>query len=194
MAAEGVGMSQASGEAEMPVASEASGEAPADVGSKTKSQGAARAPKTKKREGVRKEHNVRKEQLAGLVFPVSRFTRALRRGGYAKRVGVGASVYITAVVEYIIAEILELAGNVAKEHKKQRITPRHLQLAIRNDEELGKFLEKVTIASGGVVPNIHPHLFPNKPETEKRASRPAADDGADDDAADVGGNSLSQLY
>jgi histone H2A len=53
-----------------------------------------------------------------------------------------------------------LAGNAARDNKKTRIIPRHLQLAIRNDEELNKLLGHVTIAQGGVLPNIHQSEFP----------------------------------
>ncbi|XP_038643321.1 histone H2A-beta, sperm-like [Scyliorhinus canicula] len=90
---------------------------------------------------------------AGLQFPVGRVHRHLRKGNYAQRVGAGAPVYLAAVLEYLTAEILELAGNAARDNKKTRIIPRHLQLAVRNDEELNKLLGGVTIAQGGVLPN-----------------------------------------
>lgn len=99
---------------------------------------------------------------AGLQFPVGRIHRFLRKGGYADRVGAGAPVYLAAVMEYLTAEVLELAGNAARDNKKTRIIPRHIQLAVRNDEELNKLLGGVTIASGGVLPNIHQVLMPKK--------------------------------
>ncbi|XP_059810864.1 histone H2A-beta, sperm-like [Hypanus sabinus] len=77
---------------------------------------------------------------AGLQFPVGQVHRLLRKGNYAERVGAGAPVYLATVLEYLTAEILELVGNVARDNKKTRIIPQHLQLAVRNDEELNKLL------------------------------------------------------
>lgn len=57
---------------------------------------------------------------------------------------------------------MELAGNAARDNKKTRIVPRHIQLAVRNDEELSKLMGSVTIANGGVLPNIHQNLLPKK--------------------------------
>ena len=105
---------------------------------------------------------VSRSSKAGLQFPVGRIARYLKKGKYAERVGAGAPVYLAAVMEYLAAEVLELAGNAARDNNKNRIIPRHIQLAIRNDEELSKLLGGVTIASGGVLPNIHSVLLPKK--------------------------------
>jgi len=110
---------------------------------------------------------------AGLQFPVGRVHRLLKKGNYAQRVGAGAPVYLAAVLEYLAAEILELAGNAARDNKKHRIVPRHLQLAIRNDEELGKLLGDVVISQGGVVPHIAPELLPTKTGKGKKESQEA---------------------
>ena len=107
-----------------------------------------------------------KSARAGLQFPVARVGRYLKKGNYTQRLGAGAPVYMAAVMEYLAAEILELAGNAARDNKKTRINPRHVQLAVRNDEELNKFLGGVTVASGGVLPNIHSVLLPKKSKKE----------------------------
>uniref|UniRef100_UPI0035901E38 late histone H2A.L3-like n=1 Tax=Myxine glutinosa TaxID=7769 RepID=UPI0035901E38 len=99
---------------------------------------------------------------AGLQFPMGRVHRHFRKGNYAERIVAGAPVYLAAVLEYLAAEILELAGNAARDNKKSRITPRHLQLAVRNDEEMNKLLSGVTMAQGGVLPNIQTVLLPKK--------------------------------
>ena len=95
--------------------------------------------------------------------------------GQAPRIGSGAPVYMAAVLEYLVAEILELAGNAARDNKKSRIIPRHIQLAVRNDEELNKLLGGVTIASGGVLPNIHAVLLPKSHGKKARIEESALD-------------------
>ena len=112
--------------------------------------------------GKKKGKSTSRSAKAGLQFPVGRVARYLKKGGYAKRVGGGAPVYMAAVLEYLCAEVLELAGNAARDNKRSRIVPRHIQLAVRNDEELNKLMGGVTIASGGVLPNIHAVLLPKK--------------------------------
>ena len=69
---------------------------------------------------------------------------------------------MAAALEYLVAEIMELAGNAAKDNKRARIKPRDIMLAIRNDEELNKLLGNVTFAESGVVPKIHAVLLPKK--------------------------------
>mmetsp|Transcript_11145 Transcript_11145/g.24594 ORF Transcript_11145/g.24594 Transcript_11145/m.24594 type:complete len:270 (-) Transcript_11145:432-1241(-) len=116
---------------------------------------------------------------AGIQFPVGSVHRMLKSYILShKRVGYSASVYVAAVMEYLSAEVLELAGNVAKEMHAKRITPRHLVLAIRNDEELDPFI-KATIANGGVKPHIHEQLETKKPRAKahKRASSSTAPPG-----------------
>jgi histone H2A len=110
-----------------------------------------------------KKQSTSSSTKAGLQFPVGRIGRYLRLGKYTTRMGAGAPpVYLTAVLEYLYSEILELAGNAARDNKKSRITPRHITLAAKNDEELNKLLGNVTIAAGGVLPSIHAVLLPKK--------------------------------
>jgi histone H2A len=81
---------------------------------------------------------------------------------------MGAPVYAAAVLEYLSAEILELADNAARDNKRKTINPRHITLAIRN-HELNKLLKIVTISQGGLLPNIQAVLLPKK-STEPSAS------------------------
>lgn len=110
--------------------------------------------------GKVKGKSMSRTKRAGLEFPVGRIERYMRKGNYAERIGAGASVYCAAVLEYLTVEVLELAGAAAHDNKRSRITPRHLQLAIRNDDELNSLLSNVTISQGGVLPNIEQVLLP----------------------------------
>ena len=113
-----------------------------------------------------------RSKRAGLQFPVSRIHRFMRKSDLAGRIGAGAPVYLAAVLEYLSAEVLELAGNAARDNKKSRIIPRHLLLAVRNDEELNRLLAGVTVAQGGVLPNIHAIiLLPNSQKPTSQWAR-----------------------
>jgi histone H2A len=138
-----------------------------NMSSKAKSPSVAGGKGGKGGRGAKGTKSVSRSAKAGLQFPVGRVGRFLKKGKYATRVGGGAPVYLAAILEYLTAEILELAGNAARDNKKARIVPRHIQLAVRNDEELNKLFGNVTIAQGGVLPNIHAVLLPKASKKEK---------------------------
>jgi len=93
---------------------------------------------------------------AGLVFPIERIHKLINNH-WLGRVGYGSSIYLAAVLEYLSAEILELAGNAARidPGSNNTIYPRHLMLAIRNDEELDKICRRSIIPDSGGLPHIH---------------------------------------
>lgn len=103
-----------------------------------------------------------RSERAGLMFPVGRIDRKLHEGRYGARIGSGAPVFLAAVLEYIVAEVFELAGSAASKDHKVRITPRHIYLAIKSDEELRQLFKNVTIPGTGVKVGIHEFLTGNK--------------------------------
>ena len=65
----------------------------------------------------------------------------------AEQISEAASVYVVTVLEYLAAEVLDLAGNVARDNNKTLIDCHHLLLAVFNDEELMKLMGSVIVAT-----------------------------------------------
>jgi histone H2A len=136
---------------------------------------------------------VRKSKRAGLIFPVERYLKMLKKSFPHKRIQTGAAVYLTSVIEYLVAEMLELAGEMAykmgriNKNKGSVIKPSHIMLCIEHDQEIKTLLSGVHIPhsnfsfsfwwcfiflinyfKGSVVPNIHPRLLEAASEQGQR--------------------------
>ena len=104
---------------------------------------------------------------AGVKFPISKLAKFAKQGRYAERIGQGTPVYMAGVLEYLTAEILELASNKAGEENSKTITPRHLMLAVRTDSELNKLLKGCDFKETGRVPIKFEDLKSNKKKKGK---------------------------
>lgn len=95
-----------------------------------------------------------KSAKAGLTFPVARINRYMKINSDMKRIGGSAPVYMTAVVEYITAEVLELAGNATKKVGRKTVTPDDLTVAVRGDIDLAKMFSGNGVFVGDKIKNI----------------------------------------
>ena len=118
--------------------------------------------KSSKRKSKTTRGNKSASSRAGTVFPVGRLNRMMRKGRYGDRLGGSAGAFMAAVLEYLTAEICELAGGICERAKKKTIMPKHINLGIRSDDELNKLMCEVTIAAGGKMPYIAPQLLKKK--------------------------------
>lgn len=125
---------------------------------KTSSQGSRGVQRTRAKD----TKAVSSSAKAGLLFPVGRMRRYLKQGRFAERVSATAPVYLASVLEYLAAEVFELAGNVARDQGYKRINPRAILLALKNDEELSKVVSDAIVLGGGVLPTVDPILRSGK--------------------------------
>ncbi|KAK9899839.1 hypothetical protein P389DRAFT_207455 [Cystobasidium minutum MCA 4210] len=91
---------------------------------------------------------------------VGRVERKLRKM-VKERVAAGAPVYAAAVLQYCVAEVLDVAGDSARSHKRRRIVPRDILLAVQRDEDLARLFEGVIMPSTGRPLSVHAALFPD---------------------------------
>lgn len=86
---------------------------------------------------------------AGLIFPVKRVYKKLKTFG--KRVMLNSCIEMAAILEYLVADLLDLSGEVTFSLDKSMILPRHIYLAIQKDKELKALLDHVTLPDSGVT-------------------------------------------
>lgn len=134
---------------------------------------------------------IRSSDKANLIFPVARLLRQMKDDRLAYKVSVKGAVFLATILEYMTAEVLELAGEKASEekYKKKMIKPRHIHIALNADEELKEYIGKsVIIPTGGVIPYIHPDLEPTNKRKRKGMSAtqiPKEDEHSVDEESDM---------
>ena len=106
--------------------------------------------------------SVTQSTRADTIFPVGRLNRLIKYGRFSDRVSSSSGVFLAGMLEYLTAEIIELAGNMCHTKKKKVITPQHLNLGIRNDQELSQLMCEVTIAAGGKLVHVEDFFLKQK--------------------------------
>lgn len=106
-------------------------------------------------------------QKVGLTLPVSRVEGALRRGNFTEQVGKASAVALTAVLEHVMGTLLNAAQGVAKEHDRQLVNNRHIQLAAQKDQRYTKLLNGFILIDGGVLPDVNPADLTKKKKRSK---------------------------
>ncbi|XP_065491639.1 late histone H2A.2.2-like [Caloenas nicobarica] len=91
-------------------------------------------------EAKAKKSRSSRSSRAGLLFPVSRVDRQLRRGHFAERLGARAPVYLAAVLQCVTRKTMDEAAKISKEKKQQRISPLHLKMAVQKSSVLKKLM------------------------------------------------------
>ena len=97
----------------------------------------------------------------------------LKKDKSTRRVGSTAPVFMAGVLEYLAAEVLEITGNVCRQNRKKKITPRHMMIAIRTDLDLDEFARDTSIDGSGCIPNIPKLLAPKKSKQASGQREPA---------------------
>ncbi|NXK57296.1 H2A1 protein, partial [Chauna torquata] len=108
---------------------------------------------------------------AGLLFPVSRIDRQLRRGRFAARLGARAPVFLAAVLQWVTHKTMDMAGKITKKSNQQRISPCHLQMAVQNSSALKHLLGGGPRHRSRAVPQSRHVASPSKKKKTKSRKR-----------------------
>ena len=134
--------------------------------------------KTGSKVGVKKDSSkpgVKKEKRAGISFPVTRIKRYMTKMRANKTVRDTAAVFLSAVLEYLCAEVTDLAGNMALDDNKKTFNQKHLFKALESDHQLTKVFNGL-IHEGGVKQTVNDFRFKSQKQiqdAEKKAQKKA---------------------
>lgn len=99
---------------------------------------------------------------AGLTLAMSLVEHHLREAGHVAQLSETAPIFLTAILEFLICRVLELANNEAQRRgARMFITPELLDMAIYNDPLLGELFQFATIS----------HVAPPDPGRHRSSSR-----------------------
>jgi histone H2A len=118
-----------------------------------------------------KKPAVSKSKRADLEMPVARVGRMLKRGCYYKRLSDATPVYLAAVLEYLVGEVLDLAGDVCKNEGRKRIVPTNIFKGIQEDDGLVELFSNIVISEGGFNENVHESLLMKKKRSRSQRSQ-----------------------
>ena len=133
---------------------------------------APKAPKEPKEPKNGKPKSVSKSAKAGLTFPIARVNRYMRQKGGARRVGGSAPVFLTAILEYVTSELMDVAGQRTSKANRKTISDQDVSAAVRNDPDLSKLFAGHAIFMGDKVGKIN-EAITYKPAPVKSAVKPS---------------------
>jgi len=118
-----------------------------------------------------KKAAVSKSARAGLTFAVSRVDKKLRHARIAKQIFGASSVFLTGVVEHVIADVLKKADEQAAARKSKRVTDQHIIAAARSDPDLARAFQGFCFASDVEVPKAMDRILPHAEQAARKAKQ-----------------------
>ena len=106
---------------------------------------------------------------AGLIFPVGRTFNRMKKTKMMPRISRKAAIALAASLQYLLEEVLEVAVGVTAQRKQKQIKPSAINVSIKEDAEMSKFVGRLIIRQGGVIPHIHASLLPKNSKAAKTA-------------------------
>ena len=101
--------------------------------------------KTSNRHSKPKSQSQTISSRCDLLFPVGRIAQMLKKGRYADRISKKSAIYLTAVLEYLVAEVIDIALVTLQQKKKARIEPGILLEAMRSDHEVATLFQSKVV-------------------------------------------------